>query len=119
MKKIALFAALLVCVFAFHFLISLAQGGASCPNLLPTRLIVRERARVVNGDPSPLNVREGAGTDHVRLGNIPVSGVFYVLSGFECTEQYTWYRVDYRGLVGWVAEGSDEGYFVEPYPLGG
>ncbi|MDX2161923.1 MAG: SH3 domain-containing protein [bacterium] len=89
----------------------------TCAGVLPSRLIVRERARVSPvGDESPLNVRENPGTDNERIGTIPIGGVFYVLDGPECTTTYTWYLVTYQGIVGWVAEGSASTYFTEPYP---
>ncbi len=88
-----------------------------CAGTLPTRLIVRERARVSpTGDDSPLNVRSAAGTNADRIGNIPIGGVFYVLDGYVCTPRYTWYQVAYQGIVGWVAEGDNSVYFTEPYP---
>lgn len=123
MKKLLLIVPVLVGALALHFLSTLAQDeGDSCLNLLPTRLILHERGRVSDNDPNPLNMRQNAGTNHARIGSIPVGGVFYVLEGFECTAQYTWYRVEYRGaggtLNGWIAEGDNEYYFVEPYPLG-
>lgn len=128
MKKLMLIMPVLAGILAFHLLTIYQQAafaqadGASCPNLMPTRLILHERGRVSVNDPNPLNVRQNAGTNHVRIGSIPVGGVFYVLEGFECTTQYTWYRVEYRGasgaLTGWIAEGDKDYYFVEPYPPG-
>ncbi len=95
-----------------------AQGvRTGCSGTLPTRLIVRERARVSPiGDDSPLNVRAAPGTDNEVLGRIPIGGVFFVLDGFECTQRYTWYQVEYEGITGWAAEGDAEVYFTEVYP---
>ncbi|GEM_PF-4478101 len=108
----------MVAIAASAVMLAAQASMRGCVGLMPTRMILHERGRVANNDPSPLNVREGAGTSFNRLGNIPVGGVFYVLEGAVCTQNYTWYRVDYRGLVGWVAEGDDEAYYVEPYPAG-
>jgi|GEM_PF-471141 len=89
----------------------------NCPNVLETRVIVRERARVTPlGDDDPLNIRDAPGTDSDILGRIPIGGVFFVLAGPECTQRYTWYQIDYDGVIGWVAEGDVSVYFTEPYP---
>lgn len=90
----------------------------TCPNAPAARLIVRERARVATGDPRPLNMREGAGTAFARIAQIPANGVFYVLEGPECSQLYAWYRVDFNGVEGWIAEGDMTAYYVEVYPPG-
>jgi hypothetical protein len=89
-----------------------------CPPAPPSRLIVRERARVSLADPRPLNVREDPGTAARVLAQIPASGVFYVLDGPECGQDYAWYRVEYKDITGWIAEGDDTSYYVELYPPG-
>ncbi len=92
-----------------------AAAPPACPNALPNRLILYERARVTSDDPAPLNLRSGPRTSFDILDTIPSSGVIFVLEGPRCSEQYAWYRIDYRGQQGWVAEGSGSAYFVEPY----
>ena len=86
-----------------------------CPNALPNRLILYERGRVTSDDPAPLNLRSGPRTTFEILETIPSSGVFFVLEGPRCSEQYAWFRIDYRGQQGWIAEGSSSVYFVEQY----
>lgn len=118
----ALLAALLASVL-MTAAIALAFQRRECDRTPPNRLIVRERGRVSDDDPSPLNVRAGAHTDFERIGQIPVGGIFYVLEGPECSPRYAWYQVEYRDdngelLVGWIAEGADDLYFVETYPPG-
>jgi hypothetical protein len=126
MKRV-LVAALLALASA-AVIVSETQSSAfqrqACGPARPSRLIVHERGRVAAADPSPVNVREGprASSDS-PIGRIPVGGVFYVLEGPECSPLYNWYRVEYRTaqgelLVGWIAEGSAESYFVETYPPG-
>ncbi len=121
MRRIARLLLILVVVIALVQQIAAfsAQGiRTGCSGTLPTRLIVRERARVSPaGDDSPLNVRAAPGTDNEVLGRIPIGGVFYVLDGYECTPRYTWYQVEYEGITGWAAEGDAEVYFTEVYPL--
>jgi hypothetical protein len=102
----------------------LAFQRRECEGTPPNRLIVRERGRVSDDDPSPLNVREGPSTNFdPPIGQIPVGGIFYVLEGPECSPRYAWYRVEYREengdfLIGWIAEGETDLYFVETYPPG-
>ncbi|MEP7290187.1 MAG: SH3 domain-containing protein [Chloroflexota bacterium] len=91
---------------------------AVCAPAPPSRLILRERARVSIGDPRPLNLRSGAGTANDVIAQIPASGVFYVLEGPQCSQNYAWFRVEYNGVAGWVAEGDTTAYYVEPYPPG-
>lgn len=96
-----------------------ATPTAGCPNSMRERLIVRERGRVMFGDDRPLNVREGPATSYEIVGQIDPGGVFIVLEGTACSARYTWYRVARGSLSGWIAEGDNGVYFVEPYPPGG
>jgi hypothetical protein len=40
---------------------------------------------------------------------------FLTLSGPVCADGYYWYEVDYAGQIGWIAEGDNTSYYVEPY----
>lgn len=95
-----------------------ATPEPTCPNAPPTRLIVHERARVATTDPRPVNVRSAPGTDNDRIAQIPPDAVFFVLQGPQCSERYAWYRIDYQGMTGWIAEGDSTSYYVEVYPPG-
>ena len=46
--------------------------------------------------------------------------IFYALAGPVCDQSYAWFRgqVEYKGIVGWIAEGDNDSYYVEPYPPG-
>jgi hypothetical protein len=112
MKRLLL-VALLVCVLIAPA-VALAFQRRECASTPPNRLIVRERGRVSDDDPSPLNVREGPNTSYdPPIGQIPVGGILYVLDGPECSPRYSWYRVEYR-----ADEGDADVYFVETYPPG-
>jgi len=42
--------------------------------------------------------------------------VFVVLNGPQCgPEGWSWWRVNYNGIIGWTAEGSGGTYWLEPY----
>lgn len=91
---------------------------ATCPPAPPSRLILHQRARVAIDDPRPLNMRDGTGTSFDVIAQIPAGAIIYVLDGPECTARYAWYQVEYAGITGWIAEGDNTAYFVEPYPPG-
>jgi hypothetical protein len=63
-------------------------------------------------------MREAPGTGASVIAQIPAGGVVYVLEGPQCSALYAWYRVEYQGVAGWVAEGDDTAYFIEEYPPG-
>jgi hypothetical protein len=91
---------------------------SACPPAPPSRLILRERARVSLSDPRPLNLRSGIGTVSDVITQIPAGAVFYVLEGPQCSQNYAWFRVEYNDRTGWIAEGDSSAYFVEAFPPG-
>lgn len=95
-----------------------ATPDPDCELVPPTRLIVRERARVTLEDDRPLNIREEPTTTSSALGAIQPGQIVYVLDGPECSTIYAWYQIEYNGIIGWIAEGTDDLYFVEVYPPG-
>lgn len=88
-----------------------------CADSPPTRLILGERARITDEDPTDLNVRSepGATTNNPPIGKLRVGEVVIVLDGPVCSDRYTWYEVDTGDLRGWIAEGDLEVYYVEPF----
>lgn len=90
-----------------------------CPDAPPTRLIVKERARVVTEGDRVLNLREEPNIDSPVIIRVPRGSILYVLAGPECADQFAWFEVDYRDVTGWIAEGAVPTYFVEIYPPGG
>jgi uncharacterized protein YgiM (DUF1202 family) len=88
---------------------------ADCPNAPPIRLIVQERGQVLANDDRTLNLRDGAGTSFDVVLAIEPNEIFFVLNGPECDGTYAWFRVQYGTGIGWIAEGDDQAYYVEPY----
>lgn len=88
-----------------------------CAGAPPTRLILGERARITDEDPTDLNVRAlpGANSNNPPIGKLRVGEVVVVLSGPRCSDLYTWYEVDTGDTHGWIAEGDSEIYYVEPF----
>lgn len=85
-----------------------------CEGKPQSRLIVYERGMVTENDES-LNVRSGPSTSFRILTRLAPGDVFYVLDGPECSDTYVWYRVRFRSIEGWLAEGDFETYYAEPY----
>ena len=90
-----------------------------CEGALASRLIVGERGRVTLTEEGKwLNLRAGPGTEHDVLTQLAPLAGFLVLAGAECGGPYAWYQVEYRGTVGWIAEGFEAQYFAEPWLTG-
>ena len=87
-----------------------------CAGTMESFLIVGERGRVTpTEDGKWLNLRAGPGIDYDLVGRMAPLADFLVLAGARCAGAYTWFQVDYRGTVGWIAEGVDGQYFAEPW----
>jgi len=91
---------------------------ASCAGAPRERLIIGERGRVLEDDPRNVNVRSRPGVDNKLMTVIPVNGIFAVLDGPICLGGFQWYKVRYREVTGWIAEGDITSYYVEPYGVG-
>jgi hypothetical protein len=83
----------------------------ACAGALTPRLVIGGFAVVLPG--SPNNVRASASTSGALVGTIPAGGVFEITGGPACGDGIVWWQVNYNGVIGWTAEGTDA-YFVEP-----
>ena len=82
-------------------------------------LIVGERGRVTLTDEGRwLNLRAGPGTENDVIAQLAPLEDFLVLAGVVCAGPYAWYQINYRGAVGWIAEGFEGQYFAEPWLTG-
>jgi hypothetical protein len=61
-----------------------------------------------------LNVRDNPTTTAEKIGELAPEQEVSVVNGPECANGYAWYFVQSGGLMGWVAEGSAEDYFIAP-----
>jgi len=84
-----------------------------CADAPPAFLIIQERGRVIQDE--TLNLRAGPGTGYRSLDRIEALESFLVLDGVQCNEGYAWYKVDYQGQIGWIAEGNAAQYFAQPH----
>jgi hypothetical protein len=58
-------------------------------------------------------LRSGPSRSADRLAQIPGGNAFIVVGGPVC-DQYTWWEVEYNGIIGWTVEGSATEYYVDP-----
>jgi hypothetical protein len=83
-----------------------------CSTVLPQRVGIGSGARVLLSVPN-LNVRQ---TPYGEIVVTLASGdSFVVIGGSICEGDLYWWQIDYNGIIGWVAEATDSGYFIEPY----
>jgi serine/threonine protein kinase len=96
------------------------QPLAQCPgNVRPSRLGVGMEGYVLQDDARALNVRRGAGTSFETQNQLQIGETFVVLEGPVCGEAFAWFRIEARSgaVIGWVAEGDDDAYFIAPVDL--
>ncbi len=87
-------------------------GVTQCQGAPVPRLYVGGQGRVTPGAPNRLRAQPN--TTSAVLANIPAGGVFSVIGGPNCGGGYTWWQVNYNGIIGWTAEGTGSTYYVEP-----
>jgi hypothetical protein len=90
---------------------------ATCPGAIPARLLNGSRARVTFTDGTPLRLRTKAGKTGTVLGTIPEGGLMNVIGGPECQDGGLWWqvKVDSTARTGWVLEGENNVYYIEPW----
>jgi hypothetical protein len=83
------------------------------------RLEINRYGRVRADGTSSLNIRANPSPDATLLAEIPPAGEFAVLEGPNCDTAFTYWKINYNGLVGWLAEGTNGEYYAEIMPLEG
>jgi serine/threonine protein kinase len=96
------------------------QPLAECPGVRPSRLAVGMEGYVLQDDARALNVRRGSGTSFSTLAQLQIGETFRVIEGPICGENFAWFRIEARSgaVIGWVAEGDEDSYFIAPSELG-
>lgn len=87
-------------------------GVSQCQGAPPPRLEIGSLGRVTPGAPNRL--RSQPSTSGGILGQMPAGSIFNVVGGFSCGEGYTWWQVNFNGIVGWTVEGTGSTYYLEP-----
>ncbi len=88
-------------------------GRSVCAGAMNTRLNSGVQGRV-RADGLPVNVRADATTASARLAQIDPGNTFAVIGGPECAQNYVWWQVRAGDVTGWVAEGANGVYWIEP-----
>ncbi len=88
---------------------------APCTSGLTPRLTVGQLARTSTGVSS--NVRATPDANGQVMGAVGAGITFNILEGPVCgPEGFNWWRVQQGALTGWVAEGQNGLYYLEPVP---
>ena len=85
---------------------------AGKPPYMRTRLVAGVSARVIRGYIG--DVRQDARQDAPVATQIPGGADFEILAGPLCYEGALWWQTVYNGITGWVQEGQDGAFFIEP-----
>lgn len=88
-----------------------AQDG--CAGSLPPRLTVGQQAQVTPGAAN--RVRAEPSLDAEQIGEIPGGERFTIVAGYTCADGFTWWQVDYNGVIGWTVESGNNTYWTTPY----
>lgn len=88
-------------------------GVAVCPGAMDTRLSVNDEARV---RPAGLavNVRAQPSAASDQITQIAPGSTFVILGGPACAENLVWWNIRFGGFIGWVGEGANGIYWIEP-----
>lgn len=88
----------------------------ACPGSRDSRLRVGVFATVSTDPPQANNVRDAAGVDHLKIGQIQPGERVKIIAGPACVESWTWWKVQSAdgSLTGWTAEGDAGNYWLVP-----
>lgn len=86
-----------------------------CSSSALSRLHTGQFGQVAFSDGLPINVRKSPGLSSEVLTAMSEGSKFVVLADPQCLDGFIWWKVDFgNGLIGWVAEGDKDSYFIEP-----
>jgi hypothetical protein len=93
-------------------------GDACAAVTLPARLVVGQEGQIVSGDLTRVNVRQLPSLISAIVGRLEQGMPFKVIDGPVCADRVHWFQVRYGedNIAGWLAEGQNNAYFVEPLP---
>ncbi len=83
---------------------------------LPTRLSVDHKGRVPTDATRRVNVRPAPSISTTPIGQVEKGMSFTVIGGPVCADGVRWFQIRYgaNNDEGWLAEGQNNIYFVEP-----
>jgi hypothetical protein len=92
-------------------------GPLDCPGAPPPRLVPGQQGRITLYPNLPSRVRSAPTRSSSILGQLRPGNTFRVLSGPVCDMEnhWRWWLVEAPALQGWVAEGPQGEYWMEPW----
>ena len=102
-----------------------AASDFSCPTAPPTRLSVGATGRVTYTDGQTIRLRSAPEAGDNVIDQLPEGTEFEVIDGPVCTpridraDAFVYWKVKVptrNGISGWLAEGTFNAYFIEPWP---
>lgn len=105
----------LLCLLSLIALLSVPPvhaQGLPCADAPAPRLILERESRVTDG--APLRMRQSPGLAGEIMVEVPAGALLTITAGPLCRDSLNWWRVDWQGYVGWMAEGIAEEYYLEP-----
>lgn len=94
-------------------LLTVSAQPVQCPYGAPSRLEMGDQARTLVGS----NLRSRPSPDSTLLNIIPAGTLVPIAEDAFCSQGFAWYPTVYRGERGWIAEGTTDGYWLEPYQI--
>ncbi len=92
--------------------------SGDCSGAPPIRLAVGVTARTTFSDASGIRLRENPGERFRRVATLRNGTLFSVVGGPTCSDSMQWWQVrDFNGLNGWLSEGDEAAYQIEPWPV--
>ena len=85
---------------------------ANCSTAPAQRVGIGTQARVV---PSMGGLNLRSNPNSTIVATLSGGDTFNVIGGSICEGDLYWWQIDRFGLIGWLAEGTSTGYFIEPY----
>jgi hypothetical protein len=90
---------------------------SDCSGASPSRLSIDDTARVTYSNGISLRIRSEPGLDGSKIGLLAEGTKMDIIGGPECMDSFLWWKVKTEdGIIGWVAEGSNGDYMIEPWP---
>ncbi len=84
-----------------------------CLGAPPTRLSLNQQAQVIS--PNSVRVRDNPGLIGNVLLNAAQGEIVTIMDGPVCADDFIWWQVQLgTGVMGWMAEGLQDDYFLEP-----
>ncbi|MDX2077650.1 MAG: SH3 domain-containing protein [bacterium] len=77
-------------------------------------IVVGGMARVTN-QTTGLNVRSSANTGGAKVAELKPGDVVSVIGGPQYAQGYTWWQISMGGITGWVAAGTGNQVWLEPF----